>query len=264
MQRRDFIKVVAGSAVVWPFAARAQQLPVVGFLNGGAPDASARYAAAFRKGLSEAGNIEGRDVTMEYHWFDGKYERLPAVVADLVRRHVAVIASPGFPQGSLVAKAATGTIPIVFGVGDDPIKLGLVASFARPGGNVTGINFFSHEVVSKRLALLHELVPTAVRIAVLVNPQNTEAADAELKEVRDAAPTLGLQIFVFNASTVDEIDAAFAAIARERADALLAAADGFLNARRGQFATLAARDKLSTALTTRRSGQPDELWDQRR
>jgi ABC-type uncharacterized transport system substrate-binding protein len=237
MRRREFITLFGGAAAAWPLAAWAQRptLPVVDFLNGGAPDASARYAAAFRKGLSETGNVEGRDVTVEYHWFEGQYERLPAVVADLVRRHVAVIASPGFPQGSLAAKPATDTIPIVFGVGDDPIKLGLVSSFARPGANVTGINFFSHEVVSKRLALLHELIPTAVRIAVLVNPRNPEATEAELKEVGDVAPTLGLQIFVFNAGTVDEIDAAFAAIARERADALLVAADGFLNSRRGQL-----------------------------
>ena len=141
MQRRAFIKVIAGSAVGWPLVARAQQPPVVGFLNGSSPDASARYAAAFRKGLSETGNVEGRDVTVEYHWFEGQYQRVPDVVADLVRRRVAVIASPGFPPGSLAAKAATTTIPIVFGVGDDPVKLGLVSSLARPGGNVTGVNF---------------------------------------------------------------------------------------------------------------------------
>src|SRR5262245_38406382 len=259
MRRREFLQMFGSAVAVWPLAAYAQQLPIVGFLNGGAPGASAPYAAAFRKGLSEAGNIEGRDVTVEYHWFEGKYERLPAVVADLVRRRVAVIASPGFPQGSLAAKAATGTIPIVFGVGDDPIKLGLVSSIARPSANVTGINFSSHEVVSKRLALLHELIPSAVRIAVLVNPQNKEAAEAELKEVRDVAPTLGLQIFVFNASTVDEIDTAFAAIARERVDALLVAPDGFLNSRRAQFATLSARDRLPTASGTREAAEMGNL-----
>jgi ABC-type uncharacterized transport system substrate-binding protein len=261
MQRREFVTLLGGVAVIWPLAARAQQptLPVVAFLNGGAPDASARYAAAFRKGLSETGNVEGRDVTVEYHWMEGQYQRLPAVMADLVRRRVAVIASPGFPQGSLAAKAATETIPIVFGVGDDPVKLGLVSNLARPGGNVTGINFFSHEIVSKRLALLHELVPASTRIALLVNPRNPGATETELKEVREVAPTLGLQIIVFNASTADEIDAAFAAMARERADALLVAADGFLNSRRGQSATLAARDKLPTASTTREAAEAGSL-----
>ena len=259
MQRRDFIKVVAGSAVVWPFAARAQQSPVVGFLNGSSPDASARYAAAFRKGLSETGNVEGRNVTVEYHWFEGQYQRVPDVVADLVRRRVAVIASPGFPPGSLAAKAATTTIPIVFGVGDDPVKLGLVSSLARPGGNVTGINFFDHEITSKRLALLREFIPTSARIAALVNPRNTKAAEAELKAVREVASTLGLQIVVFNASTANEIDAAFAAIAREKIDALLVAADGFLNSRRGQFATLAARDKLPTASSAREFAEAGNL-----
>jgi putative ABC transport system substrate-binding protein len=259
MQRRDFIKVVAGSAVVWPVAARAQQLPVVGFLNGSTPDASARYAAAFRKGLSETGNVEGRDLTVEYHWLEGQYERVPAVIADLVRRRVAVIASPGFPPGSLAAKAATTTIPIVFGVGDDPVKLGLVTSLARPGGNVTGINFFDHEIISKRLALLREFIPASARIAVLVNPRNTRAAETELKGVREVAPTLGVQILVFNASTADEIDATFAAIAREKVDALLVAADGFLNARRGQFATLSARDKLPTASSAREFAEAGNL-----
>jgi ABC-type uncharacterized transport system substrate-binding protein len=259
MRRRDFIKAIAGSAVAWPLAARAQQLPVVGSLNGSTPDASARYAAAFRKGLSETGNVEGRDVTVEYYWLEGQYERVSAVIADLVRRRVAVIASPGFPPGSLAAKAATTTIPIVFGVGDDPVKLGLVSSLARPGGNVTGINFFHHEIISKRLALLREFIPASARIAVLVNPRNARAAETELKGVRDVAPTLGVEIMVFNASTADEIDAAFAAIAREKVDALLVAADGFLNARRGQFATLSARDKLPTASSAREFAEAGNL-----
>jgi putative ABC transport system substrate-binding protein len=159
---------------------------------------------------------------------------------------VAVIASPGFPPGALAAKAATATIPIVFGVGDDPVKLGLVASLARPGGNVTGINFFVHEIVSKRLGLLRELIPKAARIAVLVNPGNAAAAEATLKEAREVAPALGMQILAFSASTIDEIDAAFAVIARERVDALLLGGDGFFFSRRGQLATLAARDRLPT------------------
>ena len=200
-----------------------------------------------------------RDVTVEYHWFEGQYQRVPDVVADLVRRRVAVIASPGFPPGSLAAKAATTTIPIVFGVGDDPVKLGLVSSLARPGGNVTGVNFFDHEITSKRLALLREFIPTSARIAALVNPRNTKAAEAELKAVREAASTLDLQIVVFNASTANEIDAAFASIAREKIDTLLVAADGFLNSRRGQFATLAARDKLPTASSAREFAEAGNL-----
>ena len=185
-------------------------------------------AAAFRKGLSETGFVEGRNATVEYHWMEGQYDRVPALMADLIRRRVTVIASPGFPPGALAAKAATTTIPIVFGVGDDPVKLGLVASLARPGGNVTGINFFVHEIVSKRLALLRELVPNAVRMAVLVNPGNAAAAEATFKEAREVAPTLGLQIAAFNASTTGEIDTAFAAMARERVDALLMGGDGFI------------------------------------
>jgi ABC-type uncharacterized transport system substrate-binding protein len=248
IRRREFIFTLGGAAAAWPLAARAQQpkMPVIGFLNGGVANASERYVAAFRKGLSEAGFFEGRNVTVEYHWLEGQYNRVPGLVADLVRRQVAVIASPGFPPGALAAKAATATIPIVFGVGDDPVKLGLVASLARPGGNVTGINFFVHEIVSKRLGLLRELIPKAARIAVLVNPGNAAAAEATLKEAREVAPTLGMQILAFSASTIDEIDAAFAVIARERVDVLLLGGDGFFFSRRGQLATLAARDRLPT------------------
>ena len=246
MMRREFITLLGGAAAAWPLVARAQQptMPVVAFLNGGSPDGSARNAAAFRKGLSETGYTEGRNVTVEYHWLEGQYQRVPALVADLVGRKVTVIASPGFPPGALAAKAATTAIPIVFGVGDDPVKLGLVASLARPDGNATGINFFVHEIVSKRLALLHELVPKVARIAVLLNPGNAAAAETTLKEARDVAPALGLQIVAFEASTAGEIDAAFATIARERCDAVLVSGDGFFFTRRGQFATLAARDRL--------------------
>jgi ABC-type uncharacterized transport system substrate-binding protein len=249
MIRREFITLLGGAAVAWPLAARAQQpkMPVIGFLNGGVANASERYVAAFRKGLSETGFSEGRNVTVEYHWMEGQYNRVPALVADLVRRQVAVIASPSFPPGALAAKAATATIPIVFGVGDDPVKLGLVASLARPGGNVTGINFFVHEIVSKRLGLLRELIPKAARIAA--------AAEATLKEAREVAPTLGMQILAFSASTIVEIDAAFAVIARERVDALLMGGDGFLFSRRGQIATLAARDRLPTIAGSRESAE---------
>jgi ABC-type uncharacterized transport system substrate-binding protein len=247
LKRRGFITLLGGVAA-WPLAARAQQpaMPVVAFLNGSTADASASNAAAFRKGLSEAGIAEGRNVAVEYHWMQGRYDRVPALVADLVRRQVAVIASPGFPPGALAAKAATTTIPVVFGVGDDPVKLGLVASLARPGGNVTGINFFVHELVAKRLGLLREFVPKAVRIAVLVNPGNAAAAEATFKEAREVAPALGMQILPFSASTIGEIEAAFAAIVRERADAVLMGGDSFLFSQRGLVVMLAMRDRLPT------------------
>ena len=204
--------------------------------------------AAFRKGLNETGYVEGQNVTVEYHWLEGHYDRLPALLADLVRRQVAVIATPGNVP-SIAAKAATATIPIVFGVGDDPVKLGLVASLARPGGNATGINFFVTEVVAKRLRLLHDLVPKAVRIAVLVNPEN--ASKTTLREVQDAAPTIGLQIQILNARTIAEIDTAFATLARERPDALFVAGDAFFLDRRVQFATLTARDRIPATYSVR-------------
>jgi putative ABC transport system substrate-binding protein len=250
-RRREFILLFAGTAA-WPWAARAQQaMPVVGFINAGAPDASARNGAAFRKGLSETGYVEGQNVTVEYHWLAGQYDRVPAVIAELVHRRVAVIATPGLPLAAVAAKAATTTIPIVFGVGDDPVKLGLVTSLARPGGNVTGINFFVQEVTSKRLALLHELVPKAARVAVLVNPGNVSSSETTLRDTKEGARSLGLQIRVLNATTIGEIDAAFAALARERVDGLWIAGDGFFNSRRGQFATLAARERMPTSCANR-------------
>jgi putative ABC transport system substrate-binding protein len=245
--RRQFMSALGGAAV-WPLTARAQQpaLPVVGLINGGTPDGSVRNAAGFRKGLNETGAIEGQNVTVEYHWLDSQYDRLPALLADLIRRRVAVIATPGNAT-TLAAKAATATIPIVFGVAEDPVQLGLVASLARPGGNATGINFFGQQVAAKRLRLLHDLVPKAVRVAVLLNPANASTAETTLREVQQAAPTIGLQIQIFNASTTGEIDAAFVSFARERPDALFLAPDVFFSSRRGQFVTLTARDKIPAA-----------------
>jgi putative ABC transport system substrate-binding protein len=261
MKRREFLGILGGVAVAGPVSVTAQPaaLPVVAFLNGGQPVNATTNAAAFRKGLSEAGLVEGRNVTIEFHWFEGKYGQVPIVLADLIRRNVAVIASPGFPPGALAAKAATTTIPIVFGVGDDPVKLGLVASVSRPGGNVTGINFFVHEAISKRLSLLKEIVPQARRIAVLNNPNNTDAAATTMREARTVAPTLGMEVLEFEARTIAEIDAAFAAIAREKADGLLIGGDGFLQSRRGQLATLAARDRLPAIAASRENAQAGVL-----
>jgi putative ABC transport system substrate-binding protein len=249
VRRRQFITLLGRAAAAWPLAARAQQqtMPVIGVVNAGSADAD--RVRAFRKGLGETGYVEGQNVTVETHWLEGQFDRLPALMADLVRRRVAVIATPGTTVGSIAAQAATATIPIVFGVGDDPVKLGLVASLARPGGNATGINFFSHEVVAKRLGLLHDLVPRAVRIAVLVNPANA-TSESTLREVQEAAPTIGLQTQVLNATTIREIDAAFATLARERPEALFVAPDGLFLSRRVQITT-AARDRIPAAYSGR-------------
>jgi putative tryptophan/tyrosine transport system substrate-binding protein len=248
--RRKFLATLSGAAA-WPLAARARQpaMPMVAFVNGRSPDA--RRAAAFRNGLNEAGHAEGQNVMVEYHWLAGQYDRLPALMADLVRRRVAVIATPGSNPAALAAKAATATIPIVFGAGEDPVKLGLVANIARPGGNATGINFFVSEIVAKRLGLLHELVPKAVRVAVLVNPANATTAEATLRDIPDAARALGLQIQVLNASTTREIEAAFATLVRDRADALFVAPDGFFASRSVQIVTLAMRYGSPAAYSTR-------------
>ena len=253
MKRREFITLLSGAAAAWPLAARGQQpaMPVVGLVNARSPEASERNVAAFRKGLNEAGYVEGQNVTVEYHWLNGQYDRLPSLMADLVRRRVAVIATPGATLPALAAKAATATVPIVFGVGEDPVGLGLVASFAHPGGNATGINIFLNELVAKRLGLLHELVPKAVRVAVLVNPANAPTAEATLRDIPDAARAIGLQIQVLNASTSREIEAIFATLVRDQADALFVAGDGFFTSRRGQFATLAARDRIPAAYSNR-------------
>jgi len=250
--RRKFITLLGGAGT-WPLAARAQQaaMPLIAFIDATSAVASARWTAAFRNGLNETGYTEGRNVAVEYHWLEGRYDRLPALLAELVGRRVAVIATPGSTPAALAAKAATTTIPIVFGVAEDPVKLGLVANLARPGGNATGVNFFVSEVVRKRLGLLRDLIPRAVRIAVMINPGNAATAEATLREVQKAADALGLQIHVVNASTSDEINAAFATISHERAEALFLGPDAFFNSRRVQLVTLSARDRIPTVYGTR-------------
>jgi putative tryptophan/tyrosine transport system substrate-binding protein len=249
IKRRDYITLLGGAAAAWPLAARAQQpaMPVVGFVSSRSLDGSARHAAAFTKGLSELGYGEGQNVAVEYHWLSGQNDRLPTLMADLVRRRVAAIAALGDPA-TAAAKAATATIPIAFGVSGDPVRHGLVVSLARPGGNATGINFFTTEVLTKRLGLLHELVPKAIRVAVLVNPTNTLSTEPTLRDLPEAVREIGLQIL--NASTSREIEAAFATIALN-ADALFVAPDGFLNARRVQFATLATHYRIPASYPAR-------------
>ena len=251
MRRREFIAGLGAAA--WPAVAPAQQpaMPVIGFISGASADVGADRVRAFRQGLGEAGYVEGQNVMIEYHWLEGRYDRLPALAAELVRHRVAVIAALGSNPAALAAKAATATIPIVFGVGADPVGLGLVASLARPGGNVTGINYFAQDVTAKRLGLLHDLLPKAVRIGVLVNPANPSTAEAALREVPDAASVFGLQIQFVNASTSHEIDAAFATFVRQRADALFVSSDALFSSRGVQISGLAARDRIPTACARR-------------
>ena len=250
LTRREFITLLGGAAA-WPLAAAAQQpaMPVIGFVNAGSSDAP--LGAAFRSGLNESGYVEGQNVTVEYHWLAGQFDRLPSLMADLVRRRVAVIATPAGNLAALTATAATTTIPIVFSVGEDPVRLGLVASLARPGGNATGINFFNNETIARRLGLLHELVPKAVHIAALINPANTPIADAALQDIQEAARVIGLQIQVLKASTNREIEAAFATLVRDGVDALFVAPDTFFVSRRVQFATLAAHHRIPAAYNGR-------------
>src|SRR5215831_14445101 len=251
LKRREFIALLGGATAAWPLAALAQQaaMPVVGFVNAGLPDAP--LIAGFRKGLNEAGYVESQNVTVEYHWLEGQFDRLPALMADLARRRVAVIATPAGNLAAIAAKAATTTIPIVFGVAEDPVKLGLVASLARPDGNATGINFFVTELVAKLLGLLHDLVPKAVRIAVLVNPANVPATESELRDIPEAARAMGLQIQVLKASTRSEIEAAFAILVRDRAEALYVGGDAFFTSRRVQLATLAAIHRIPASYPSR-------------
>jgi putative ABC transport system substrate-binding protein len=245
MRRREFMTLLGGAAVALPRAARAQQLAmlVVGFLHPTSPDANADRLRAFRQGLKETGYVEGENVAIEYRWAEGQFDRLPALAAELVRRQVTVIAATT-GNAPMAAKAATTTIPIVFSISDDPVALGLVASLARPGGNLTGINFFSSELVAKRLEFLHEMVPGAANVAVLVNPTNAGNAETTTRGVDAAARAIGLQVRVLNASTSREIDAAFATFVRERPDALFVGGDTVFASRRIQLALLATRHAI--------------------
>jgi putative ABC transport system substrate-binding protein len=252
MTRRDLITLFGGAAVAWPLAAWAQQpaMPTIGFLDPRSADAIAGRLRSFRQGLKEIGYIEGENVAIVYRFAENQVDRLPELAADLVRRRVAVIATAG-DDVAMVAKATITTIPVVFIASQDPVKLGLVSSLARPDGNMTGVNFFTGELVAKRLEILHELVPGAARIAVLVNPANHAQAETTLRELTEAARGLGLNIQVFEASTSHEIDAAFATLARERPDALFVASDTLFTSRRIQMVNLATRHAIPTTFPNR-------------
>jgi putative ABC transport system substrate-binding protein len=246
-RRREFITLLGGTVAAWPLAARAQQpaMPVIGFLQGGAPDETAPLVAEFRKGLSENGYEEGRNVLIEYRWAHHDNSRLPELAADLVRRGVAVIATPASTRAALAAKAATATIPVVFGTGLDPVALGLVTSFNRPDGNVTGFTTMNAELVGKQLGLLHELLPAAARFGVLVNPKNP-LTDFEIKEAQAAGSAIGREIVILNAGSAGDINTAFAVLREKRTDALLISADILFENRRIQIVTLATRHAVPT------------------
>ena len=254
MRRREFLGVLGGATVAWPIAARAQQaMPTIGLLDSRSPDAMASRLRGFRQGLKDAGFVEEENVTIAYRWAENRIERLPELAADLVRRQVAVIvASGGIPAAS-AAKAATTTIPIVILVGADPVRLGLVTSLARPTGNLTGINLFNSELEAKRLELLHELVPRAARIAVLVNPSERPNTEATLQDLQAAASAMKLKVQFFNADTPNEIDTAFANLMREKPDALFYGSSAFMNIRRVQLVQLAAFHRLPATYSSRES-----------
>jgi putative ABC transport system substrate-binding protein len=252
MKRRGFITLLGGAAVGWPLAARGQQpaMPVVGFLNSRTSDDTAHLVAAFRRGLSVNGYVEGRNVTVEYRWGLGHYDRLPALAAELARWPVAVLASSGGDPAMLAAKTATSTIPIVF-VGGDPVQMGLAVSFRRPGGNVTGISTLSDTLVAKRLGLLHELVSQAAAIGMLVNPADRGSGAQQTRELQEAAHTIGLQIHVLQASTDSEIDTAFESMAQGRIAALIIGSDPFYDTRRDKLVGLAARNAVPAMYQSR-------------
>src|SRR3984893_161289 len=251
MQRREFITVLGGAAIAGPLAARAQQptMPVIGWLSSGSREPIAHLMALFRQSLAEAGYIEGRNVAIEYRWAEGQYDRLPAMAAELVRRQVAVIVASPTPP-ALVAKAATATVPIVFGVTDDPVKLGLVASLARPDGNATGMYFFLSDLAAKQLGLLRELAPAAARIGLLINPDNANA-EAVTREMAAATSAIGLQIEIVRANDSPAIHAGFSALVRNKTGALVVGADPFFFSRRVQRATLATRHAIPAIYTGR-------------
>jgi ABC-type uncharacterized transport system substrate-binding protein len=242
MKRREFVALLGGAAAAWPLTGRAQQpaMPVIGFFNAGSAGPLRQQIAAFREGLKESGYVEGQNVAVEYRWAEGQYDRLPALVADLVRRQVSVIISGGGAPAVLAAKAATTTIPIVFSVGTDPVGLGLVASLNRPSGNITGVFQFASGLEAKRLDLLHELIPKATTIAVLVNPNFSDAED-QLRDVQEAAARLSVQLVIVRANAESDFDAAFSTLVQQGAGALLVCSSPFFNGRRGQLVLLAAR-----------------------
>jgi putative ABC transport system substrate-binding protein len=248
VRRRKFITLLGGAAVAWPLAARAQQraMPVIGYLSARTPGDSFEVLADFRRGLAETGFLEGQNVAIEYRWLEGHYDRLQEMVADLVQRRVAVIAIPNTTGSVLAAKAATQTIPIVFNIGSDPVAMGLVATLSHPGKNVTGVAMLQTAVTAKRLELLHELVPTARSIAILVNPGNPGFAAADAKEAQQAARALGVNLLVLNANNSSEIDAAFATLVQQQAGALLISGDVFYISRTDQLVALAARHAVPT------------------
>jgi len=245
MRRRDFIQGIVGSAAAWPLVAHAQQpaLPVIGFLHSTSAGPNVGTVSAFREGLKQAGYVDGQNIAIEFRWADGHYDRLPALAMDLVRQRVAVIAALGGQASALAAKAATSTIPVVFDAGEDPVKLGLVASFSKPGGNVTGINILTNEIEAKRLGLLHELIPTALTIAMIGHP-DTRANDVVLEDLQTAASALGLKLQILKVRSVLEIDNAFASFNQRRPDALLIMANAFFNSRRNQIVQLAAHQAI--------------------
>jgi putative tryptophan/tyrosine transport system substrate-binding protein len=260
MRRRDVIILLGGAAAAWPIAARAQQpmLPVIGFLGTASPALGTHLDDSFRRGLAETGFVHGRDVVIEYRWAEGRYDRVPALAADLVSRQVAVIVTVGGETSAAAARAATATIPIVFNTGTDPVRLGLVNSLARPGGNATGVNIFTTELAEKRLGLLHDVIPAASTIAVLVNP-NFAPGVVNARESEAAARAIGKQVVIFNASSEAEIDTTFAKIVGARPGALLVGADPFFNSRRDRIVALAARHAIPAIYEWREFAQAGGL-----
>jgi putative tryptophan/tyrosine transport system substrate-binding protein len=247
MKRREFISLIGSAAVAWPLAARAQQpdMPVIGFLSTRSPQDAAHLVTAFHRGLSENGFVDGQNLTIDFRWADGQYDRLPALAAELVRRPVKVIAATGGEPAPLAAKAATATIPIVFAIGGDPVRSGLVASYGRPGGNITGVSILTRTMEAKRIGLVREVVPRAETIGFLMNP-TFPAAEAQLADIQEAVRNHGIQLQVLGASTDQAIDAAFETAARQRIPALVIGADPFFDTRRTKLATLAAKQAVPT------------------